>query len=109
MSKLSDYINTDDYPDWVDALADELNINIDMLHLIHTAADNNDTNLSNIFVSLVFNQVEAYCFTQDGDDCIASCYINNMDTHFYINGDPIQSQSDILDAITAFHENEEEE
>ena len=91
MNYLTSIINTNDYPDFIDTLREDFDIDINQEQIFQEIYDC-DFNISNAYISLVFEGVsnaisEQYDHMDD--------YINNMDSHFYVNGEAITSKDDL--------------
>ena len=91
MSYLGSLLSTDDYPDHIDTLREDFDIDIDQEQVFQETKET-DFNISNAYVSLVFQGVSNAISSQYSD---INDYINNMDSKFYVNGDEITGKDDL--------------
>jgi len=89
---LNQILNTNDYPERVDILREQFDIEIYHEDICMNMS-NGDSNVSNAYVHLVFDDLTKQ-FNKMGT--FNTSYItNNMDSHFYVNGDEITCKDDI--------------
>ena len=96
MSMLKTILNTDDYPDFVATLVEDykLAITTDDIMSFYSSGDN----VSNAFINCVFNYIESEILYEYHNISISK-RVNNLDSHFYVNGEEVRSKKDIESAI----------
>lgn len=87
---LTNMVNTNDYPDFVDTLREDFNIEVTEDHLFAEMAENG-FNISNAYISIVFQGVSNKLPDHDNKND----YINNMDSKFYVNDECITGKNDV--------------
>lgn len=87
---LTNMLNTSDYPDFIDTLREDFNIEVTQDHLLAEMVEC-DYNISNAYISIVFEGVSNKLPNHENkeDD------INNMASNFYVNGERITGKDDV--------------
>ena len=97
----------DDYPDWVDDLAKEYNVEVSKDYIIDRLEGGNaEDHIGNIYCMQVFEQVKVNICVEYGNDIarLITWYINAMDTHLYFDDIPCETKDDIDVQINAYLE-----